>query len=632
MKFLAIHADFIEFQAKKEALKGAEKTDKDSHRIEECLVILTAVETRDEDNPKAIVARYVSEIKDIAEQVKAKTIVLYPYAHLSSKLAKPGVAMKVLEDAEKALKGFKVSRAPFGWYKSFDLKCKGHPLSELSREFGPEDATEVKKDAEDKDESEALKAERKLTSHWHILDMAGKLHKLELDDKNKIKGFEFNKYDKLKRFCSYEMAKVRVAKQEPPHVAFMQKLELVDYEPGSDPGNLRYYPKGKLVKGLLERYVTNKVHEYGALEIEGPIMFDFEHPSLKSYLNRFPARQYAIQTPNKKVFLRFAACFAQFLMLHDANISYKHLPLKMYEMTKYSFRVEQRGELTGLRRLRAFTMPDTHAFCADFEQAKKEMLVRFDLCKEIQTGIGLTIPDDLELAIRITRDFYEKNKDFYTQLVKRWGKPALIELWDERFFYFVTKYELNFVDALDKASALSTDQIDIENAERYDITYDDKDGKKKNPFILHCSPSGAIERVMYALLEKAYYDQQKGKKPTLPLWLAPTQVRLIPVSDNHLEFCEKIKMENVRLDLDDDDKTLGKKIRNAELEWIPYIAVVGDNEVKSGKLMVTNRADGSKKEMTPAELEKEVHEKTKSMPFDPLPLPKLLSKRPIFRG
>ncbi len=634
MKILTIHADFIEFVAKKKALKEAEKADKKPHRVEECLVVFTAVEKVDEKNPDAVIKRYLLEIRNVAQQLSVKTIVLYPYAHLSSSLASPKVAQKIMQDAEKELakdKKFEVARSPFGWYKSFNIKTKGHPMSELAREFSAEDK-------EKGEVSEALKAEEKMISHWHVLDVDGKLNKIEFKDK-KIRGFDFNKWKNLNKFASYEMAKVRVANEEPPHVRYMKKLQMVDYEPGSDPGHLRFYPKGRFVKGLLERYTTRKVKEYGGMEIEAPLMYDFEHPSLKSYLNRFPARQYTIQTPNKKVFLRFAACFGQFLQMHDAQISYKHLPVWLYEMTRSSFRVEQHGELTGLRRLRAFTMPDVHAFCADMEQAKEEFMKRFQMCIEIEEGIGFKLPDELELAIRITKDFWEKNQDFIKGLVEKWGKPALIEMWDKRFFYFSVKYELNFVDALDKCSALSTDQIDIENAERYDITYVDEKAEKKHPLILHCSPPGAIERVMYALLEKAAIKEKAGKPPMLPLWLAPTQVRLIPVSiENHLEFSKGIVEEfaklNIRADVDDRVESVGKRIRESAKEWIPYTLVVGDNEIKDEfkQLMVRDREKKEEYKLRFDELVDLIKKQTKDMPYDTLPLPRMLSKRISFVG
>ena len=249
---------------------------------------------------------------------------------------------------------------------------------------------------------------------------------------------------------------------------------------------------------------------------------------MESYFNRFPARQYSIDSEGKHLFLRFAACFGQFLMAHDFQMSYKNLPYRLYELTRYSFRREQSGELVGLRRLRAFTMPDCHAFCADMPQAVEEFRTRFDLSRDVLNGVGIA-PDDYEMAIRFTEEFYNENKDLITEMVKKIGKPVLIEMWKERFFYFVLKWEFNYIDNSGKASALSTDQIDVENGNRYGIELVDENNTPKNPIILHNSPSGAIERVMYTLLEKAASDSREGRKPQLPLWLAPT-----PVSYTHL--------------------------------------------------------------------------------------------------
>ncbi len=161
-----------------------------------------------------------------------------------------------------------------------------------------------------------------------------------------IDKFNFKDHDNLKKFSFYEKEKSRAVKGEPAHVTLMKKLEIADYEPASDGGNMRFYPKGRFIKKLLEQYVTRRVVDYGGLEVETPIMYDMDHPTLSKYLQRFPARQYQIESDKRNFFLRFAACFGQFLMAHDATISYKDLPLKIYEMTRYSFRREQSGELT----------------------------------------------------------------------------------------------------------------------------------------------------------------------------------------------------------------------------------------------------------------------------------------------
>ncbi|MCD6576075.1 MAG: threonine--tRNA ligase [Nanoarchaeota archaeon] len=486
--------------------------------------------------------------------------------------------------------------------------------------------------------SEALKAEEKIESKWYILDLDGNLHEIK-EEKGDVVGFDFSKYPNLLKFARYEIAKRRVYEREPPHVGLMKKLELVDYEKGSDLGNLRYYPKGRFVKRMLETFVSKKLSEY-AMEVETPIMYDYNHPSLKKYLHRFPARQYVVESSGKRsFFLRFAACFGQFLMAHDMNISYKHLPLRLYELTRYSFRLEQSGELVGLKRLRAFTMPDCHAFVKDYEQGKEEMLRRFELSKEVMKGIGFKLPDDFELGIRFVKDFYEEHKDFAKEIVNRWGKPALIEMWDKRFFYFSMKYEWNFIDAMEKATALVTDQFDVENAERYEIYYVDKDNQKKHPLILHLSPSGAIERVMYSLLEKAWMDEQNGKAGMLPVWLSPEQVRLLPVADRHMEFVEKIagQLEDagIRVSIDDRDLSIPKKVFQAKQAWVPYIVVIGDKEMESNKLPVVVREESEPKKdkienMDVSALIDLIKSKVGDMPSWPLPVPKYMSKQPIF--
>jgi threonyl-tRNA synthetase len=262
--------------------------------------------------------------------------------------------------------------------------------------------------------------------------------------------------------------------------------------------------------------------------------------------------------------------------------------------------------------------------------------LRLELAKEVLSEVGIPPEKDLEAAVRVVKDFYEENKDFIKKFVKKIGKPVLLEMWNKQFFYFVFKYEFNFVDALEKAAALSTDQIDIENAKRYGIMYMDSDNTKKYPVILHLSPSGAIERVMYALLEKAYMEIEKKKNPVFPLWLSPTQVRFIPVSDKFLKHAEKIAKkfadENIRVDVDDRKESVQKKIRDAEVEWVPFSVVIGEREVKSKKLAVRFRETGEVKKLSENGLIKLIKKQTDGKPFKALSLPLFISKRPTFIG
>ncbi len=632
MRILQLHSNFIVFKPVQKEIAIAEEAELKENRVEEVVVLFTAVEEGDNG---ATAQKAIDDVRAFLGKQKTNRILIYPFAHLSSNLSNPSQALKIVKDMEAYAKekGIETYRAPFGWNKQFTISIKGHPLAEQARSYASTlVAAEGKAEAVCKKEEEpvsaALKAEEKMKSFWHVLLPDGSLVPVE--------EFKFKGHVNLQKFSQYEIKKARAVTVMPPHVTLMKKLEIADYEPGSDPGNLRWYPKGRMIKSLLEQYVSARVAAYGGMEVETPIMYDFNHPSLASYLNRFPARQYTLKSEDKELFLRFAACFGQFLMAHDAQISYKQLPVKLYELTRYSFRREKSGEVVGLKRLRAFTMPDCHAFCADLDQAKKEFMVRFDLCIDVLNDIGL-VKDDYEIAMRFTRGFYDEHKEFITGIVKAFGKPMLAEVWNERFFYFVLKWDLNFVDNQDKAAALSTDQIDVENAKRYEITYVDDKGEKQYPLILHCSPSGAIERDIYALLEKAYREQMAGKAPMLPLWLSPTQVRLIPISDKYMdkveELAKQIASHCIRVDIDDSASTLQKKIREGEQEWVPYIIVVGEKEIASGSLSVRERGlKGQQQNMTVDELIAKVSEKIAGKPFKPLPLPMYLSKRPQFHG
>ncbi len=621
MRILLLHSDFIEYQPISKEVQTAEDIpSKSKEKIDEVIVALIAVE---KDDDESIIGDVCKELKTYGETIKCDNLLIYPYAHLSSDLATHSKAHALLISIENNTRDlFKnVNRAPFGWTKSFNIKIKGHPLAEHAKTIQKKSGSKTESTAE----SIALKSEDVLNSTWYVLVPGGSL--------TPINDYTFEKESLLKKLADYELSKKRTVVEVPPHVKLMKRLAIADYEPSSDGGNMRFYPKGRLMKSLIETYVTSMVHEYGGIEVETPVMYDSNHPSIHSYFNRFPARQYNLQSDNRQLFLRFAACFGQFLMAKDFQISYKQLPLKLYELTRYSFRREKSGELVGLRRLRAFSMPDCHAFCKDIDQAKEEFVKRFELSLNVIEGLGISPNDDVDMVIRFTSDFYEQNKEFIATFATRLKKPILVEMWKERFFYFIVKWEFNFVDSLGKAAAMSTDQIDVENGERYKIEFVDSDGEKKYPIILHNSPSGAIERVIFALLEKTVRDANTGKVPTLPLWLTHTQIRIIPVSSKHLEFGEKILDElnknNIRADIDDRELSVAKKIREAESEWIHFILVIGDKEVDGKELVVRERLVKSQYNMSLANLIERIKLEISDKPYLPLNLPSYLSKRPL---
>lgn len=606
MRILLIHSDYLNYNVKNKTPVAEEIEDaKKQGAFDESLVVFTAVEKDDENNPQGIVKNLVKEVIKTNDQVKAENIVLYPYAHLSSSLSSPKVAVQVLKDAEEALnaEGLNVKRVPFGWYKAFEISCKGHPLSELSRTITAEEEEEVEKKP----------------SSWSILDG---------DKIIDIVDFKFEN-DQLEKLVSYELGTGASDAGEPPHVKLMREKELCDYESASDVGNLKWFPKGRLVRDLLADYVYNLVVDQGAMPIETPIFYDLDNEAINVHAAKFGERQYRTDT-KKNLMLRFACCFGAFRVMADPFITWKNLPAKLYELSTYSFRFEKKGEVVGLKRLRAFTMPDFHSFCADMNSTLEEFSKQTDMC--IQTGVDLDV--NYEIIFRATKDFYDENKEWMYSIGKKIGKPVLLEILPERKHYWSCKIDFAAIDYLGRPIENPTVQIDVESGKRFDITYLGEDGKEHYPTILHCSPTGSIERVICSLLEKTAIELDE-KAPMLPTWLSPIEVRIITVGEDHKDFAnelyDKINAENIRVDVDDRDESVGKKIRNAATEWIPYIFVVGDNEKESGVFSVTVRETGEKVDMTVDELIKEVLDKTKGMPYRGLPLPKDISTRINFQ-
>jgi threonyl-tRNA synthetase len=549
---------------------------------------------------------------------------LYPWVHLAkTQPAKPDAALSALKNIESTLRSnhpdLSIIRAPFGYYKGFNLNCKGHALAERSKEIlGQSDQKFTETSAEI---TKALDAEQTARSTFHVLTLDGKLEAFD--------EFNYKGQKELELFVKYETDKDRTVSTPPRHVDVMKKLELVDYEEGSDPGNFRILPRGFVIKRLIEDHVNNMAAQYGAMIVETPLMYSYDHQSLKKYLERFPARQYVVKSGNRNHFLRFAACFGQFLTMSDATISYRHLPMKIFEMAK-SFRREQRGELAGLRRLRAFTMPDLHTATSDIEMAKKEFEEQFLLAYQYMIDIEVNI----ETAFRMTTAFYEENKDWIISLIKILNKPILLELFETRYAYFILKFEFNVVDTQKKAAALSTVQIDVENSERFDITYTDSGGKEVYPLLMHCSLSGSTERVIYGIIEDQLKRNQQGSKPQFPLWLSPAQVRILPVSEEYLEFTDDLAQEleqnHIRVEIDDRDLSLGKKVRAAEKLWTPIIIVVGEKELKEGKVSVRYRFNNSQEYQKLEDVIEYVRSRIKDKPTYFRVFPKLVSHQPRF--
>ena len=624
MRILQIHSDGFSYELKRKAINYAESPKNKSYLTEEsCLINFIAAESLDEIDLQKGSRIGIDMITKASEEIKEKNIIIYPWVHLTESPAKPGFALNLLINIEKELleRNYDVLRVPFGWYKSFTLNCKGHPLAErlkvidLSKEI-------IKKSEITKGEDlTAIQAEEETSSNFYILEPDGNL--------TEVGNYDFTGFEELRLYVKYETAKDRTAHEPPAHIDLMKNLELVDYEPGSDAGNFRWPPRGLTLKRAVEERVITEMLDYGAHVVQTPLMYDYQHPSLKSYLQRFPSRQYVIHSGDREYFARFSACFGQFLMASESQFSYKQLPLKLFEIAP-SYRREQSGELAGMRRPRAFTMPDIHEMVTDETMAKNAILNQLKFVQKLLDELEI----DYEVSFRLLRSFFDENLGFIKEIVAIINKPVMLEVFKERYAYFIFKGEWNVVDAQEKAACLSTIQIDVENGKRFNIKYVGKDGKKYNPLILHTSPSGSIERILYGVLEQANKDKKRGKKPHLPLWMTPVQVRLIPIEPSYLNFSQEIAINldsnGIRNEIDDRNITLNKKIRSAEKLWIPYICVIGQKEKENGMLSIRHREKEVQIEMEINELINEIIERTSFAPRQRLMLPKLISKQAIF--
>ena len=274
MKILLIHSDFIEFEARQKAIKAAEDWHEPKKRMEECLVVFTAVEKRDEADLKKATEMLVKEIINVAGQVKTKNIVLYPYAHLSSSLSSPRSAQDVLEEAEKILKkDFTVIHAPFGWYKAFNLKAKGHPLSELSREIDITKAVEVKR-KEKEQERKRVKGERKL-SDTKYRDTA-------------------------------TVSPLAKELSENDHRRLGQILDLYSFQEYA-PGMVFFHPKGLVIRNQLIDFWREVHKKEGYKEINTPIIMNksvwemsghWEHYRDNMFLTKIDDNDFAIKPMN----------------------------------------------------------------------------------------------------------------------------------------------------------------------------------------------------------------------------------------------------------------------------------------------------------------------------------------------
>jgi threonyl-tRNA synthetase len=579
MKILSLHCDYIKFKPVKKALKEPEKLSKEQEKekeIKECLVIFTAVEKG--DSPE-LASKLVENVEDIAKQVKAKRVVLYPYAHLSSNLSSPEIAISVLKEAEHELKKNKkydVVRAPFGYYKEFELRCKGHPLAELSRE---------------------IKADGK----------EGKVEEKELGENERANLLKMM----TKTRASFERSKD--GKKSNAEIGRELDLYVASEIIGS--GLPLLTPKGATILREMERFITDTELKRGYEHTRTPVLAKSDLYKISGHWQHYRDSMFSLDVGGETFALRPMTCPFQFIIYKSKPRSYKELPVKYAEISQL-FRNEKSGELMGLTRLRQFTLSDAHIICTP-EQLEEQFAEVLDLVKYTMTTFGIE-----DVWYRFSK-WEPKNKKKYIDNPKAWEdsqksmkkildklKLKYVEAEDEAAFYG-PKLDIQYKNIFGKEDTLITIQIDFALPERFELEYTDKDNKSKRPMIIHRSSIGCFERTLAYLLEKT--------QGSLATWLSPIQARVISFTDRNINSCKTAikeiagKIPQIRIDADFRDITVNAKIRDAEMQKIPYILVIGDKEEEKKTLAVRRRGMdpefGVKPDNFISEIKKEIDER-----------------------
>ncbi len=395
--------------------------------------------------------------------------------------------------------------------------------------------------------------------------------------------------------------------QERDHKKLGKELELFTFSDTVGKGLPLWLPKGATVRRELERFIIDEEIRRGYLHVRTPDIAKLDLYKKSGHYPHYQDSMYApIQIDDEEFMLRPMTCPHHFELYLSKPRSYKELPMRIAELAQL-YRYEQSGELMGLQRVRTFCLADAHIITVSEEQAVEEVGKALDLIEYICNIFGLKYGEDYRFRLSLgdrnnTEKYYkndqawEKGEDLLRKLMQSRG-VEFEEAKDEAAFYG-PKIDVQMKNANGKEDTAFTVQYDFCMPDRFDLNYIGADGEKHRAFVVHRSSIGAIERIMAFLIEKY--------AGAFPLWLAPVQVKILPIGEAHFAFAtevmDKLKAANVRVELDLSDDTLGKKIRNTKTEKVPYALIIGDKEIGDKKVTVESRDAGNLGQMNPDDL------------------------------
>ncbi len=369
------------------------------------------------------------------------------------------------------------------------------------------------------------------------------------------------------------------------------QLELFDiYHEEAGAGLVFYHPKGALLRTIIEDYEKKEHLRRGYQIVITPHIMQAELWKTSGHYDYYKENMYIFNIEEREFVLKPMNCPGHILIYKSKNRSYKELPIRFFELGTV-YRHEKAGVLHGLLRVRGFTQDDAHIFCLP-EQLKEEIKSIIDFVFDTMKVFGFQ-DASIELSTRpeehigTDRDWQSATSALEESLKEK-GLPYDVNAGEGAFYG--PKIDIKLKDALKRKWQCATIQCDFALPKRFSLAYVDSEGKEKQPIMLHRVILGSLERFIGALIE--------NYKGGLPLWLSPTQVLVVPIKDSVREYAMKVKSaleeDSIRADIDSRNETLDKRIRQAEMNKIPYVLVVGEREAKQEAVSVRKRGAGDK--------------------------------------
>lgn len=384
---------------------------------------------------------------------------------------------------------------------------------------------------------------------------------------------------------------VRAEAEKRDHRKLGKQLDLFSFH-DEGPGFPFFHPKGMALRNMLMDYERELFKEFGYVEIMTPVILSkqlwiqsghWDHYKENMYFTKIDDEDYAIKPMN---------CPGGILYFKTQQRSYRDLPMRVGEFGLVH-RHELRGALHGLFRVRCFTQDDAHIFMTQ-DQMKEEVIKCMAMYKKMYGVFGLEY--HVELSTRPENsmgsdELWEISTNALREAIEKTGVPYQINEGDGAFYG--PKLDFHVQDSLGRTWQCGTIQMDMQLPERFDVNYVGEDGEKHRAVMLHRAGYGSLERFIGILIEHF-----AGAFPT---WIAPVQVKVIPVTENHLDYAKSVARtlseSNIRVEVEEANETLGYKIRKAQMEKVPYMLIVGDKEVKSHTVSIRSRKDGDKGSM-----------------------------------